>query len=91
MTCSTRGRRKFGSVSSRAIRLLGVSFHWALQFHTPESFTAKNEVHNLYEEWRLPRTPADRRETLTREMNSRFREIAIPIEASTLGRKETLR
>lgn len=39
-----------------------------LQFHTPESLEAKEKMHKLYEEARLPSTPLERREELAKEM-----------------------
>ena len=39
-----------------------------LQFHTPESLEAKEVMHKLYEEARLPTTPLGRKNELVKEM-----------------------
>lgn len=54
-----------------------------VQFHTPESFALKTELHGLYEEWRNPSTPA-RRAAVARAMNERYGTVAIPEGASSL-------
>ena len=55
-----------------------------VQFHTPESFAVKTELHGLYEEWRKPSTPPARRAELSRVMNERYGAVAIPEGASSL-------
>ena len=49
-----------------------------LQFHSPESFAAKSEVHALYEERRASGTSEARRVALSRQMSDRFRMVPIP-------------
>jgi hypothetical protein len=61
-----------------------------LQFHTPESFAAKTEVHGLYEKWRAPGVPLVQREALAEEMAERFRVVPIPPGTVDMKLLETL-
>ena len=49
-----------------------------LQFHTKESFQAKEDAHKLYEKQRLPQTSKEEREFLEREMDKIFTKLKIP-------------
>lgn len=57
----------YNGVNVILVSSTGVSYE--LQFHTPESFRMKQEtLHELYEEYRLPTTPKERKMKLWKEM-----------------------
>lgn len=68
------------------LRLGGGGDLFELQFHTDESWAAKNEAHPLYEESRLQGTARERREELERLMIGVFDKIGTPSEAENIGR-----
>jgi hypothetical protein len=51
---------------------------WELQFHTVGSLAAKEEGHDLYEEFRLPTTPVREKRRLFDEMVERWNWVRIP-------------
>ncbi len=57
-----------------------------LQFHTDESWEAKNRAHPLYEESRLQDTPPTRREELEGRMIAVFSRIRTPPGVEDIGR-----
>lgn len=57
-----------------------------MQFHTPESLEARETIHPLYEEYRLPSTPRYRRRELSREMKSHTRELRPPKDVDRINR-----
>ena len=68
------------------LRIRGTGDRFELQFHTDESWKAKNQVHPLYEESRLQETPGARREELEDQMVAVFGRIPIPPEVADIGR-----
>lgn len=57
-----------------------------LQFHTPESYAAKTETHNMYKEMRLPGTPPERVAELARLQDEIFSRVPVPDGAPGLTR-----
>jgi len=51
---------------------------WELQLHTVGSLAAKQEAHDLYEEFRLPTTPVREKRRLFDEMVERWKWVRIP-------------
>jgi hypothetical protein len=49
-----------------------------LQFHTPESFAMKSELHAMYEEWRASGTTPERRAELEAIMRDNFNTVPVP-------------
>jgi hypothetical protein len=49
-----------------------------LQFHTPESFAVKSELHAMYEEWRASGTTPERRAELEAIMRDKFGAVPVP-------------
>jgi hypothetical protein len=49
-----------------------------LQFHTPESFAMKSELHAMYEEWRASGTTPERRAELEAIMRDKFGTVPVP-------------
>lgn len=68
------------------LRVEGAGDVFELQFHTDESWEAKNQAHPLYEESRLQDTPGTRREELERQMIAVFGRIHTPPEVESIGR-----
>jgi len=60
-----------------------------VQFHTPESFAAKMETHELYEAQRvLPSTDVAGRARLAEQMNELFDSVAIPESVASIRKGE---
>lgn len=58
-----------------------------VQFHTPESFSLKqNELHEMYEEQRLPTTSAERKDELEEMMLELSKKLKVPKEIETIGK-----
>lgn len=68
------------------LRIEDVGDVFELQFHTDESWEAKNEAHPLYEESRLQDTSEARREALEGRMIAVFGRIRTPPEVEDIGR-----
>ncbi len=68
------------------LRVGGTGDVFELQFHTDESWEAKNQAHPLYEESRLQETPEARREELERQMIAVFGRIRTPPKVEDIGR-----
>ena len=49
-----------------------------LQFHTPESFAMKSELHGLYEEWRAKETSKPRKSEITKIMLAKWKTVPAP-------------
>lgn len=72
--------------SSQAGPYRGINSQWRtpdghsfeLQFHTPDSFAAKQETHAFYEEFRAPETAAARKQELFEIMTRMSDEIPVP-------------
>ena len=60
-----------------------------VQFHTPESFDAKMQTHELYEEQRLPSTSAERSAQLDNDMAEIFGQVSRPQGAGDLTASHT--
>ncbi|MGW1071887.1 ATP nucleotide 3'-pyrophosphokinase [Streptomyces sp. NPDC002537] len=56
-----------------------------VQFHTPSSKWAQEVTHKLYEEQRLPRTPAERAKELQEQQDAIFSSVPVPDGAEALG------
>ncbi|WP_269859402.1 hypothetical protein [Streptomyces sp. RPT161] len=55
-----------------------------VQFHTPESFTAKMDTHVLYERERLPGTSADEIAAIKAQQHELFGRVPVPPHADTI-------
>lgn len=70
----------------------GINSHWMdssghvfeVQFHTPESFAAKQMTHPMYDEIRAPATSSDRVIELAREQRRIFSAVPRPAGAETI-------
>ena len=70
----------------------GINSHWMdgsghvfeVQFHTPESFAAKQITHPMYDEIRAPATPPERVIELVREQRGVFDAVPRPVGAETI-------
>ena len=56
-----------------------------VQFHTPQSFSAKMVTHELYEKIRLPGTSPEEAARLQREQDEIFGQVPVPAGAPDLG------
>jgi hypothetical protein len=61
----------------------GVAFE--VQFHTPATWRATRLTHPLYEDWRLPTTPAPRRVELATQIAQEYRVAPLPPGATGLS------
>jgi len=84
---------KFGNTWGGAPRYRGINAVWIdpktgqkfeVQFHTPESFSAKMETHDFYDKIRLPGTPQEEVDHLIEEQNRIFGAIPTPDGAPQL-------
>jgi len=55
-----------------------------VQFHTPQSYALKMEIHPLYEEMRAPNTTAERRAEITRTLRERWTGTMTPAGAKEI-------
>lgn len=53
-------------------------FLWELQFHTVGSLAAKDEGHHLYETFRLPGTPVEKKREIFDQLVERWNWVQIP-------------
>ncbi len=53
-------------------------FLWELQFHTVGSLAAKDEGHHLYEAFRLPGTPVEKKREIFDQLVERWNWVQIP-------------
>jgi len=74
-------------------RYRGINSHWLdpvtgaafeVQFHTPASWRITKQTHAMYEEYRLPTTPATRRAELHDLIATEYRQAPIPGWVQTL-------
>lgn len=67
---------------------------WELQFHTPQSLAAKQQTHELYEEYRLDSTPLERKRELFETMTEVWKTVPVPVgilESGSLHASEQIR
>ena len=67
---------------------------WELQFHTPQSLATKDKTHTLYEEYRLPSTPLERKQELFEKMAALWEDVPVPqgiLEPGSLHETEEVR
>ena len=61
------------------------SGHIEVQFHTPESMSAKMSTHDLYEQQRLLSTGDPRLDELVRRQAETFDSVPLPVGADLIG------
>ncbi len=64
-------------------------FKFELQFHTKESFAAKQDNHGLYEKFRSPGTSPSERYDLWNKMNQRWANVKVPLGVKRIGRPQS--
>ena len=58
--------------------------HFEMQIHSQETLAANRATHAMYEEWRSPDTPAERKEQLYKDIRSVYAAVAQPKDIMTV-------
>ena len=58
--------------------------HFEMQIHSLETLSANRATHAMYEEWRSPDTPAERKEQLYEDIRSVYAAVAQPKDIMTV-------
>ena len=58
--------------------------HFEMQIHSLETLSANRATHAMYEEWRSPDTPAERKEQLYKDIRSVYAAVAQPKDIMTV-------
>ncbi|MGW2364177.1 ATP nucleotide 3'-pyrophosphokinase [Streptomyces sp. NPDC001667] len=88
---NTWGAGKGYKAINSAWRDLGSGHVFEVQFHTPSSKWAQEVTHKLYEEQRLPSTPAERAKELQEQQDAIFASVPVPEGAERLAAPATRR